>query len=83
MVSNLALLLVVFPNDGVSSMAVKMLKLERKACSEKVSVTQTSLQMRGLVMAYDATNQTTASLLNNKDGGPALCFVSLWLADHR
>ena len=47
-----------FPNDGVSSMAVKMLKLERKACSEKVSVTQTSLQMRGLVMAYDATNQT-------------------------
>ena len=30
-----------FPNVGVSSMAVKMLKLEREACSKKVSVTQT------------------------------------------
>ena len=58
-----------FPNDGVSSMAVKMLKLEREACSKKVSVTPRLVANAWLGYGLRCYKSDTASLLNNKDGG--------------
>ena len=50
-------------------MAVKMLKLEREACSKKVSVTPRLVANAWLGYGLRCYKSDTASLLNNKDGG--------------